>query len=211
MARAARVRSKDGPLYRLATTIAALALPRKLDDYGALRREELAEHRTMAARLVLAVAPDGKVRVAREEREHLERVPGLRPRHLGAVLLRESRPLRRRLRGEPQLHRLDTRGERREPGVVEVAPGELALRHPARRAANGAQARPLACGARRSQSHDANRHGEPPACRAVTSISMRTRGAMRSAENMVAAGRTSPKKRRSTRQHGGNSFCSRGM
>src|SRR5690606_15388661 len=44
--------------------------------------------------------------------------------------------------------------------------------------------------------------------RAVTSISMRMRGSASPAESMVAAGRTSPKYRRSTGQHGSKSAAS---
>src|SRR5262245_38018135 len=112
----------------------------------------------MAARLVLAIAADRKVRVLRKRGEHIEHPAVVRLRHLGAVLASERRPLRCRLRTLPQLHRSIARREVRKPDVVPVLRSELFLRHAARRAAYRPDAQAFAVASRSSQPDDADRH-----------------------------------------------------
>src|SRR5215813_5502876 len=82
--------------------------------------EKRAQHRAMAARLVLAVAADREVRVARECREYVEGARAIRLRHLRAVLP-EERPLLLVGAGyEAHLHRLDARREIGKPDVVPI-------------------------------------------------------------------------------------------
>src|SRR4051812_22500317 len=97
---------------------------RSLLDFPALLDEDAAQQRAMAARLVLAVAADGKIYMVRQLRQHVGRAACVGPRHFGSVLLRESRPLGRCLRRQGELHRRQARRERREPNVVIVAGGK---------------------------------------------------------------------------------------
>src|SRR4051812_12059276 len=95
----------------------------------------------MAARFVLAIAADGKIRVMRQGREDVERLARVRRGHLRAVLAREGLPLRVAFGRHAELERGCARREHRVPDVVEIPPGELAFRHAAWRATHGAEAR----------------------------------------------------------------------
>src|SRR5690349_2904867 len=112
-------------------------LSSSIGESGAPGREELAQHGAMAARLVLAIAAHGEVRLVRERGEEREVVLGLRALHLRAVLAHERAPLRRRARRQPQLHGLHARREIGKPYVVPVPRRELPLRHAARRTPHG--------------------------------------------------------------------------
>ena len=124
-----------------------------------VRRAACAAASSGGAALVFAVAADREVRMVRQLRQHLGRMARVRPRHLAATyFFAKLRPLRRRLRRQPQLHRLQARRQGREPHVVIVALRELALRHAARRPAHRADARALARRSRAAQADDANAH-----------------------------------------------------
>ena len=125
---------------------------------GAVVGEQLAQHRAVAAGLVLAVAADGDVGLVRERGDQLEQVTSLRRRHLLAVVADERRPLPLGLGVERPGDQLLTGGELGQPGVVEVPPGELAPGHPARRPAHGADPQSLALFPRLAEPHDSHRH-----------------------------------------------------
>lgn len=112
----------------------------------------------MAALLVFAVAAHRQVRRPGENSQKLDVVLRMRRAHLGFVAPGKSAPVRQRLRCQGQLHRCETRGEVWKPDIVPVLRGELAFRHPARRASHRSHAHSLACNARRSQTDYMDAH-----------------------------------------------------
>ena len=136
----------------------------RLLDYSSfapLSSQQLAQQRTMAARLVFAITADREIGVMRERGQHVERLARGRRRHFRAILSGEGRPLpvgfrgpgrvsswRRSARG-PETRRRTSRGARNPSS--------------ARRAAAGAQCR-AAClrwRARSTQPHDTHAHRTP--------------------------------------------------
>jgi hypothetical protein len=85
-------------------------------------------------------------------------MPRLGRCHLGPVFAGEGRPLGRRFRREPQLHRRQARREIREPNVVPVLLPELGLRHATRGAADCTDSDSLVALPRSSQSNDSHTH-----------------------------------------------------
>ena len=93
------------------------------------RREQLAQHRPVAARLVLAVAPHREVRRVRERREQVSRAAAaasaISARNFFANVAQS-----RGLRLLAELHRFDARREVRIPDVVPVLRREAAAGTP---------------------------------------------------------------------------------
>src|SRR5687768_12480243 len=124
----------------------------------AMLGQQLAQDRAVAARLVIAVAADGKVRIERQRREKCEQALGRRGLHLAAIGAGEARPVLLRARHQP--------GARREigqPDVVVVAARVIGLAHAARRPAHGAQARALLRCACATEADYADSHAPPRA------------------------------------------------
>src|SRR6185503_16493652 len=99
--------------------------------------EQIAQHRTMAASLVFAVAADGKVRLVRQRSKQAEQALGGRRLHFAAVGLGHAVPVLQSAGDE-----LRARREVRKPQVVVVQLGVVVLAHAARGAAYGAEAQP---------------------------------------------------------------------
>src|SRR5208337_2779722 len=120
--------------------------------------QELAQHRAMATRFVLAIATYREVAAAGQRGERLDGVAVVRSRHLGAVLPGEGGPLGGRLGRLTELHGLEARREVGEPHVVPVPRCEFGLGHAARRTADRPDARALAPRPRAAEPDDANCH-----------------------------------------------------
>src|SRR6185503_12642674 len=124
--------------------------------------QQLAQNRAVAARLVLAVATDGEVRMLGKPCEELEQALRRRDFHLACVSFPVAAPARIRpgLRDGPAEQLLAGR-KLRKPHVVIVAPRVIAFLHTARRAAHRADAQALAARARATEADDAD-HRPPP-------------------------------------------------
>ncbi len=122
------LRSAAGPLASKARGPASRGWGRRglrRRDVGAEFGKELAEEGAVAARCVGAVATHGKICRVRESGEEGEVVFCGGRGHFGFVFTGESRPLRGRFGGKPELHGDGAGGEIGEPDVIPVLRGEL--------------------------------------------------------------------------------------
>jgi len=105
----------------------------RLDDsyyLGPSLDEQLTKHRPMAARLILAITANGKIRLLRQCRKQIEDSAVFRISHLATIALYEGGPPTIVCSGECNLFRRWRQME--QPDVVPVALRELRLGHPAR-------------------------------------------------------------------------------
>src|SRR5262245_19645152 len=101
-------------------------------DPGAVLPQQLSQNRSVTARLVIAIAADGKVSVPRQRGQEIEKTRGRRTLHLGPVSSDEPLPATTVPRGERNLHELVGWSQLRKPDVVEVPFRVFGLRHAAR-------------------------------------------------------------------------------
>ena len=152
---------EPGHPIRVSTERRSLDRARIVEGRAAARREQLAQHRAVAARLVLAVAADREV--ARATARRAGRAcgsPPARPSRLGTAS--RTPPSRARVSAPWPSFIVSTLGARFGiPDVVPVLRREPRLRHAARRAAHRADAQALAGGARGAEADDADRHDFP--------------------------------------------------
>ena len=128
------------------------------DDVGAALGEQCAQHRAVAARLVGAIATHGQVGPVRKRREQIEHAARLRGFHLGRERALERRPRACVVGALCPLEQRLARREVGQPHVVEIALGELPLRHAARRPAHRTDPQSLLRMPRRTEADDADRH-----------------------------------------------------
>jgi hypothetical protein len=126
---------------------------------GTVFDQQLMQDRAVAAIRVLAIAAHRKVRRMRERSQHVQIVPGLRPRHLGAILPGKARPLRSCFCCQTEFHRLDAGREIGKPYVIPILGRKLRLRYATGWTSNGAQPRALIREPRRTKADDTNTHG----------------------------------------------------
>jgi len=129
-----------------------------LRQQGATLREQLPQDGSMTASLVGAITSDREVGVPGERREQIENAAALRLLHLAPVSPAEGEPLPFTRGGLPELHEVIAWRKVRKPDVVEVAAGELGLRHPARRSSHRSDAQALVPSTRAAELDDTDRH-----------------------------------------------------
>jgi len=127
---------------------------------GSRVHQQLAQQRTMAPRLVLAIATHGQARLPRHSRQQLNEMASFRLGHLSSIRPRVLRPplVRPRFRQRPR-HHLGRWRQLGQPDVEVIERREVLLSDAARWPPNRPDPNSLVRKPRLPQSNDANCHG----------------------------------------------------